>query len=51
MNQQQRMHSRFTVRTQRSAKAFRFGLRGGMETVSTPLLAKVCRQAEQNLVS
>jgi len=44
-------HSALTDRTQRSAKAFQFGLRGGSRRPFTPATAKVSRNSAQNLVS
>src|SRR5260370_16727903 len=44
-------HSSFTVRTQRSAYEFRFGLRGGSRRHFTPPADSVSRNEAQNFVS
>ena len=49
--QDQMGDSSLTDRTQRSAKAFKFGLRGGSRRPFTPPTAKVSRNSAQNLVS
>src|SRR5688572_33237250 len=44
-------HSSFTDRTQRSANAFKFGLRGGRVMHLMPAVVNVARNDAQNFVS
>src|SRR5215471_12480246 len=44
-------HSLFTERTHSSAKAFKFGLRGGSRRHLTPPVASVFRKSAQNFAS